>query len=385
MTKVKTRGGAEATFNSRHTICSIKTSNGMAINHGPHGERQIITRRADGTRLVTTGGHRGYAEHNFTRHGRDYMRRTYVERDHVYARVYERDYYHNEYYYRYAPAYYYGPRFYGWAYRGWDAPVYWGWGWGGDPWYGYYGYYFAPYPVYAGPSFWITDFLLAANLAVAYESQQSPGADAVSDQGDSVPNTEAATNGDTNAVVLTPEVKQAIAEEVKAQLAAERDASTEPAPAPSNEQLPPALDPNYRTFVVSIALNEQMIDGGECTLTPGDILTRIDDTPDASQNVKVLVSASKKNDCHSMIMVSLQDLQDMHNDFRAKIDEGLGQLAKNQGKNGMPAAPAVASHANPDGQTQPDLTAQSDLQQQEKDADQTEKEVRAAADEGGGD
>jgi hypothetical protein len=80
----------------------------------------------------------------------------------------------------------------------------------------------------------------------------------------------------------------------------------------------------------------------------------------------------------------VQDLQDMHNHFREQIDDGLGELAKNQGKNGMPAAPAGSAtpKANPDGQVKPDPTAQADLQQQQQQADAAEKEVQVAANDG---
>ena len=51
----------------------------------------------------------------------------------------------------------------------------------------------------------------------------------------------------------------------------------------------------------------------------------------------------------------------MHNDFRAKLGEGLGKLAANEGKNGIPAGPPAASKPNPSGQAQPDLTVEADL------------------------
>ena len=70
------------------------------------------------------------------------------------------------------------PSYYGWAYNPWAAPVAYGWGWGGSPWYGYYGYYFAPAPVYATPSLWITDYLLAANLQAAYDARATAKANA---------------------------------------------------------------------------------------------------------------------------------------------------------------------------------------------------------------
>src|SRR5271156_6316891 len=167
--------------------------------------------------------------------------------------------------------------------------------------------------------------------------------------------------------------------------------NTTPAPPPppgTPEVVPDALSPTNRTFIVADTLNPQQADGTECSLTQGDVLTRIDDTPDANQNVKVLVSGSQKNDCHSgaQLSVSVNDLQEMHNHFREQIDDGLGEMAKKQGTGGMPAAPAgtTTPKANPEGQAQPDLTAQADLEKQDQQADQTEKEVQVAANEGVG-
>jgi hypothetical protein len=194
-------------------------------------------------------------------------------------------------------------------------------------------------------------------------------------------------------------VKQQIADEVRAQIAAEREAAAHPEPpaaANSNappagggqtgpDELPAALDPAHRTFIVSAVLTESTDDGTECSLTPGDVLTRIQDTPDEDQNVTVLVASSQRNDCASgaQISVSVQDLQDMHNDFRTKISEGLGKLAENQGKNGMPGGPAAGSKPNPAGVAQPDLTVQAELKAQQGEADEAEKDVKDASGSGG--
>ncbi len=386
-TSVTTRSGAAGHFNSSGHVTSIH-AHGMTINHGAHGERRFETRGRDGSRLVGYGHGRGYAEHGYMRGGRPYMRRTYFYGGRRYAYAYRGAYWHGVAYYGYVPPYYYGPRFYGWAYNPWAAPVAWGWGWGGAPWYGYYGAYFAPAPVYATPSLWLADYLIAANLQAAYEARAAADASAAAaasaqaqDSGQSDQPAAAANNGP---VTLTPEVKQAIAEEVKAQIAAEQAEAANPNPAPaspSTDQVPAALDPAHRTFVVSAVLNPEMPDGTECSLTPGDVLTRIQDSPDANQNVTVLVSSSQKGDCASgaQVPVAVQDLQDMQNDFRAKIDDGLSQMAANQGKNGMPAGPAADKKASPDGQVQADLTVGDDLKAQQQNADQTEQDVKQAA------
>jgi len=190
-------------------------------------------------------------------------------------------------------------------------------------------------------------------------------------------------------------VKQAIADEVRAQIEEERAAAQQPqapAPAPTagapgaaappaQERVPGALDPNHRTFIVSSAISGEVPDGTECSLTPGDVLTRIEDTPDANQNVKVLVSSSQKNDCRSgtQLAVSVDDLQDMQNHFRAQLSEGLNQLAQNQGKGQIPAGPAADPREVAEAKTAPDLTAVAELQRQEQEADQNDKEVAEAA------
>ncbi|MGA8073358.1 MAG: hypothetical protein WB995_07750 [Candidatus Acidiferrales bacterium] len=387
---VTTASGAKANYSPSGKVSSIHTSvtdknpahsGEMNITKGAHNQRMTVTKRNDGSRLVSTGAHRGFVEHSFVRNGHPYMRRTYVVNGRSYAAVYRGYPYRGVVYYGYVPAYYYGPAYYGWAYDPWTAPVPYAWGWGGAPWYGYYGAYFSPYPAYADASLWLTDYLLAENLQAAYQARvdgnggtaPAPSSDDQSGDANSAPAAQTAT-------AMSPETKQAIDEDVKAQLAAEKaDASGGASTVTTGDQIPAALDPNHRTFIVSAQLQEQL-DGATCTLSAGDVLTRIDNAPDANQNVKVLVTSNQKGDCQSgaQVAVSVQDLQDMHNDFAAKIDAGLQKLADTQGKNGIPAGPAAGGQKNPDGTANADLTAAADLQQQQEAADQTETEVKQA-------
>ena len=312
-----------------------------------------MSTRPGGGRLVNTGRHGyGYGERGYRgRDGRRYMGRTYYRGGHYYAYGYRGGYYHGGYYYGYVPAYYYGPAFYGWAYNPWAAPVVYSWGWGGAPWYGYYGYYFNPYPAYATAALWMTDYVISQNLQAAYEAQAAANANAAAAQGqaDAGAQQDASNGGGSGGVALTPEVKQAIADEVKAQLAAEQAACAgtttrgRSSGASGSEYVcrrKPARrssggsDPAHRTFIVSDVLNETGPDGADCSLSAGDVVTRIDDTPDANKNVKVLVSASQKSDCASgsQVAVSVDDLQEMHNHFREQLDSGLKTLADNQGQ-----------------------------------------------------
>jgi hypothetical protein len=413
---VTTKSGTTAHTDAHGRVTQIHTANGATINRAPNGSRRVETRLPNNGRLVSNGHRGGYAEHPYNRGGRPYMRRTYYYHGHAYAYGYRGYYYHGGYYYGYVSPYYYNPGFYGWAYNPWAAPVAYSWGWGGAPWYGYYGYYFNPYPVYASAALWMTDYLIAQNLQASYEAQTSAANAAAANANAAAANANAAAaNANAagpaqasvdsapapavgSAPAMSPEVKEAIAEEVKAQLAAEKDAAAANASAPAGgaaastqtasaaggtpaEETPAALDPNHRTFIVNTVLTETAADGSECALSAGDVLTRIEDTADANKAVKVLVSSSQKSDCHSgtQVAVQVEDLQDMHNHFREQLDNGLKELAANQGKNGMPAAPDTATKANPDGQVQPDLTVQQQLQSQEADADKAESDVQQTA------
>jgi hypothetical protein len=381
----------------------------MHIDHGLNGSRRIESTH-NGARVVTTGRGRGYVQRPYvTRGGHAYVSRTVVVNHVAYSRVYRTSYYGGRPYYGYSPAYYYRPAYYGWAYNPWPAPVYYGWGWGGAPWYGYYGGYFAPYPTYPSAAFWLTDYLLAANLQAAYQAQAAANAAAANNAGNGGGGDNAAPQGDANsgggdapasnsgAVTLTPEVKAAIAEEVKAQLAAEQAQAQQPAAASGGgqqtaqagstqggsgqtDEVPAALDPARRTFVVDSDLAVTG-DGLECQLSAGDVITRITDTPDGDNKVNVSVSSSKKKDCApgKQVAVGVDDLQEMHNHFQEQLDNGMKELATKQGKDGLPKAPdttAVPSDVPP---PPPDTTAEKTLDEQQSNADQVESQVAKEA------
>jgi hypothetical protein len=350
----------------------------MDVHRGFYGQRQVVVVRPDHSRLVSNGSHYGYVERPLPR--RDgYVSRTYVVEQRTYVRVYREYYYHNVQYYRYVPAYYYQPRFYGWAYNPWRVSVVFSWGWFGRPWYGYYGGYFAPAPVYPSASLWLTDYLLAQDLELAYENRQQAQQLA---QPPAEPPQAAPPN---TAATLSPEVKQLVAEEVKRQLAEEQAAGQAPAAAdqyaPSSEQAPPALDPQQRTFIVS--QNMDVLDGSgqECALTPGDILFRTGETITDGGKVAVNVLSAKAGDCpaNTGTSIGVADLQEMHNHFREQLDGGLKTLADNQGQGGIPQGPAGNAQPVAAGQADPEPGAEQALNQQQAEADQLEGEVTQAA------
>lgn len=388
VTNVSTKSGHEAKFNSSGRVTAIHTRGGATITHGPRGERRVVGERTNARgehyRVVNNGRGRGYVAHGYMRGGHPYMRRTYVGYGgRRYAYAYRGYNYRGVAYYGYASPYYYRPAYYGWAYNPWPAPVVYGWGWGAAPWYGYYGPYFAPAPVYPYASLWLADYIIAAHLQAAYEAAAAADANAAATSPDFAPFMKPTWGGglefdaDAAAAKMSPEIKQMVADDIKGQIEQIKNEAANPAGDNTTEKVPAALDPKHRVFVISAPI-DVTVDGDSCTLSAGDIVQRQENEPGSDNAVAVKVLSSKGDDCSAGTTprVLVTDLQDMHNDFREKLDTGMDTLAK--GGNGLPKAPDVTKAANPDGQVQPDLNADDDIKAQETDAEGAEKEVSQA-------
>ena len=163
------------------------------------------------------------------------------------------------------------------------------------------------------------------------------------------------------------------------QIAAEKEAAASGSKdSPSTDQVPAALDPKIRMFVVASEEDLTTSDGVECVLTGGDVVYRSDDTPDDDRMVDATVKASKKDECAvgATVGVAVDDLQDMHNQLRIQMDAGLKELAAKQGKNGLPAAPDTKTQPGEAPAPSPDTNVANDLQDQKKEADQAESEAQ---------
>ena len=377
MTQFHGTDGKEAKFGSKGQVSEIRDSKrNITIQHGLRPSDTRITTERNNRRLVSMGPHGGYSERTYlNRNGHSYYQRTYWDHGHAYARVYRDHFYGGVHYYHYVPGYYYHPAFYGWAYNPWGARVYYNWGWGAEPW--FYGGYFAPEPYYPSASLWLTDYLLSEDLKQAYESKQEAQARAEADKaGDQPPEGGAPAQASIN----PDQIKQMVDAEVQRQLAEERAAAQSPqgAPTAAAAEVPPAaLDPKECLFVVSSNLGVGTADGQECELTPGDVITRIDDTP-ADSKVRVRVMSSKQSDCSvgATPMVAVDDLQEMHNSFHAQLDSGLQALAAKAGTNGLPKAPDTQTQAGEVPPASPDHNVDTQLAGQQKEATQAEAEVR---------
>ena len=363
-------------YNSSGHVSVVRT-HGMEIHHGPGNSRTIVRTRPGGVVVVSNRYGHGYIGHPYRYHGIEYMHRSYYYHGAVYGRFYRPYTYWGVGINVYAPALYYPPAFYGWAYAPWAVPIAYPWGWAGNPWFGYYGAYFTPYPVYASPALWLTDYYVAQTLQAAYTERAAELA-----------------NAQLQATApLTPYVKDAIADEVKRQIALENSeaaAGAAATPDPGSSGIARILaDPTRHVFVVSAPLDVTASDGSTCGITEGDVLQLNPGTPPNSPSANLIVLASKGPDCLKGITVAvgLSDLQDMQNHMRETIDQGLADLRAKQGQNGIPAVPRSASAAPVKTEfaaiaPPPDPNVQSELSQQTQEADQADREATNEA--GGG-
>jgi hypothetical protein len=337
----------------------------VIVDRGLRGERKVEVVRPGGVRIVSVGS-RGFVERP-VRPG--FVARTYVVGGRTDVRVYRERTFGRVHYFTYVPRVYYHPAFYAWAYRPWGAPVVFAWGFGPSRWYAYQGVYFAPEPVYPTAALWLTDYLLAENLRIAYENRLAANG--------GVEPEPAPSNG---TAALSPEIKRQIAEEVQQQIAAERamaERSAAGVPQPAEiDTLPQALDPKQRIFVVATGVD---LGAGpqSCSLTPGDIIERTSRVVSDDGKVPVSVVTSKDGDCpvEFSAAMDVSTLQEMHNQFREQIAAGMDKLSTTQGK-GLPTGPAANPRVIAGGQAEASADASALLKQQSAEADKTEAEVK---------
>ncbi|MGO8756792.1 MAG: hypothetical protein ACLQG3_01585 [Terracidiphilus sp.] len=353
---------------------------GIDVHHGLNGNRAISVERADHSRVFAERGRPGFVQHPYNFHGHDFARRTYFYHGRVYSHFYHGYAYRGVYLNVYAPGFYYRPAFYGWAYNPWAMPISYGWGWGGNPWFGYYGYYFQPYPVYPSAAYWLTDYIISSDLQTAYAAQQEAG------------EVDGAPPSAGGAPELTPDVKQQIADEVRNQLALENQEAQQNA---QQQDIDPASsgiarmvsDGRPHVFVVGSALDVVDNSQTECSLSDGDVLALQTPPPADATVADVVVLASKGGpECQKQdtVSVALADLQEMQNNMRETIDQGLQDLQAKQGTGGLPALPPSAQSQPAPAQyaeiaPPPDPSAATEIQQQTQQADQAETEVSQGA------
>jgi hypothetical protein len=308
--------------------------------------------------------------------GREFAHRTYYAHGVAYDRFYRQYSYRGIPLVEYAPVRYYAPAYYGYAYAPFGAPVPYAWGWAGSPYVVYYSPYFTPYPVYPGPSYWLTDYMISNSLAQSYQAQVDAANGAPPPAFNTAPFTP-----------LSPEVKQQISDEVRRQIELEntesnhiaRGAEIDPASSGIVRML---TDGNSHVFVVGADLDVYNTRGQACVLSPGDVIRLSAPPPPNATSANLVVLANKPQECITgdMVSVAFADLQEMQNNMRESIDQGLGELQVDAGKNGLPALPQLARAQPTDAPfaplaPPPDPNAAAEITQQVREADNGEREA----------
>jgi hypothetical protein len=270
-------------------------------------------------------------------------------------------------------------------------PFHYAWGWEVDPWYRYHAYYWEPYPVYAAPSYWVTDWMVAGYMAdryaVAVSAEQTreevrlaredaekarvaaeqardaaevaearaaqaeaearaerAEARAAKAEIDEAKRKEMAGKPNPNAKPIDKETKEALKNQVEKTIA-EKKALADQA-AKGGSPVPPDVtaalaDPQHIYPVsknLSVTRAEDSKPAG--TLTAGDLLklepgqekALKDATENTPINMRVITSKGESDSvpAGTVVAVPLKELQEFDNEFKAKLDLGLIEAEKNK-------------------------------------------------------
>jgi hypothetical protein len=383
--------GRVANFNSRGKVTSVRTAN-MDIRHQANGQRVVVSHRPDGRTLVSTGRHSGYVERSLVHNNHTYLQRTVIVNNRVVTHTFVEYPYAGFLLPHFVTPVFYSPSFYGWAYYPWVAPIHFTFGWSVAPWYVGPNPYFVASPAYPSASFWLADYAIGQTLAAAYEGHQEALAenaindDAPEDADNSADATDDSTVRASITTPITPELKAAISEEIKEQITADNTAAADPDKAANFAELPTVLSERNHVFMAGNTLGVVTVDQQECTLQPGDVIQLTAPPATGSALAQLRVASSKITDCPAgaQVMVSVQDLQDMQNNLRTQIASGLDTLQKNQGKSGLPPAPAQTLAIPPRPSLSgidmtPDADVVKELENQTQQADTLEQEITESA------
>ena len=369
---VKTNAKGEAVSKT------VTVKNNLVVNNTTVNNTTVIN---NNTTVINNNGGGRYGGHG----------------DHMVTREYHR----GRFGFVYAPVVIAAPIWVGWYDPYWYSPAgvvivhpfHYNWGWESHGWYGYHRYYWEPYPVYAAPSYWVTDWMVAGYMADRYAVSVSveqtreevrlaredaekarAAAQQARDEAEIAEAKAAPAAAEARAALAEAKAQKAEAEEAKRKQLAE-SGQKNPNATPIDQATKDALkDQVEKTIAEKKALADQAAAGK--TPVPPDLLQVLSDPKHiypVSRNVSVILAKdsspaglltagdlikvepgqeaalkdAKENDFITMrvmtskgeegevlagtlISVSLKDLQEFDNEFRAKLDLGLTEADKNK-------------------------------------------------------
>jgi len=324
---------------------------GMYIQHGLDGSKRILVEQPDHSRIFATSRGVPYVQHPYVFRGRPIDHRTFYVQGKLFHQFYRPYNYGGTQLDVYAPTRFYDPKFYQFVTTPFNAPQPFAWGYTSAPWYGYYKGYFTPDSTYSSPQAWLTDFVLAASLAVAYTTAPP-----------TAPPPSAAA-----APAVTPQVKQLVAQEVDHQV---KEESVEAQANAQSRDLPPGSgsvvqelgDHQPHVFVAASDLDLVDPSGRRCSISEGDVVQVVSAPNAGTSTADAVVLASKGGgECErsAQVQVAVSDLQEMQNHMRETID--MGMAASDPGKKAAAVPAAFAASAPP-----PDANAAREIEQQQQ-------------------
>ncbi|HEY1314295.1 MAG TPA: hypothetical protein VGE92_10480, partial [Steroidobacteraceae bacterium] len=324
-------------------------SKGMVIHHAIDGSRRVMVQNADRSRAYIPAKGIPYVQHPYTFRGQQLDHRTFVVQGQLFHQIYRPYTYNGTNLDVYATSRYYAPKFYNWVGNKVATPQKFNWPYNNStPWYGHYQGFFTPESSYTSPAQWLTDYMMAATLYVAYTTKG-----------------QASDPPPASSAPVTPEVKQMLTEEVSRQVKQESveaaDNAQNRAPQPGAGSVVQELsDHESHAFVVSSDLDLVDPSGRRCALSEADVV-QVTSGPNADTGaVDAVVLVSKGGvECTkaTQVEIALNDVQEMQNHMRAVIDQGMATTPA--ANNSQPVTPAFAAAAPP-----ADQSATQEIEQQ---------------------
>jgi hypothetical protein len=312
-------------------------SKGMVIHHAIDGSRRVMVQNADRSRAYIPAKGIPYVQHPYTFRGQQLDHRTFVVQGQLFHQIYRPYNYRGTNLDVYATSRYYAPKFYQWVSTKAAAPQNFNWPYNSStPWYGHYQGFFTPETSYQSPAQWLTDYMMAATLYVAYSTKG-----------------QASDPPPANSAPVTPEVKQMLTEEVSRQVKQESAEAADNAqnrtPQPGAGSVVQELsDRETHVFVVSSDLDLVDPSGRRCAMSEGDVVQVTSGPKADSGAVDAVVLVSKGGvECTkaAQVEIALNDVQEMQNHMRAVIDQGMATTPA--ANNSQPVTPAFAAAAPP--------------------------------------